>query len=127
MKPKSDNSPVGGLKSKKESWVGASAPKGRSRPVPLERLYLMQPLITNDRAAREWQWLINRFGDAAVRDAISRLPGGRKPFPLNVARVLGVEFPPESVLPALTTPSSRQKAQEALLAIKARLGMSLKD
>lgn len=53
----------------------------------------MEPLLTNDRARREWAWLVAQVGDQTARDAIARLPGNRKPYPLNVARVLGLTLP----------------------------------
>ena len=60
-----------------------------------------EPLLTNDRAKREWIWLCRRVGEEAVREAIARLPGARKAFPLNIARQLQIELPEEKYLPDL--------------------------
>ena len=64
----------------------------------------MEPLLTNDRARREWAWLCQRVGESAARAAIARLPGQRKPFPLNIARVLGLRLPPPEQLPPVPEP-----------------------
>ena len=61
----------------------------------------MDPLLNNDRAKREWLWLCRRVGEEAAREAIGRIPGARKPFPTNIAKVLGVDLPDEKYLPAL--------------------------
>lgn len=53
----------------------------------------MEPLLSNDRAKREWAWIVERVGEEAARAAIARLPGARKPYPLNIARVLGLRLP----------------------------------
>ena len=59
----------------------------------------MDPLLNNDRAKREWLWLCRRVGEEAAREAIARIPGGRKAFPLNIARALGVSLPEDKDLP----------------------------
>ncbi|MCX7689110.1 MAG: cryptic plasmid protein A [Fimbriimonadales bacterium] len=55
----------------------------------------MEPLITNERAQREWAWICAHVGETTAREAIAKLPGARKPYPLNVARVLGLSLPRE--------------------------------
>ncbi len=59
------------------------------------------PLLTNDRARREWAWICKCVGEATAIAAIGRLKGNRKPFPLNIARVLDLSLPEEKYLPAL--------------------------
>lgn len=49
---------------------------------------------TNARAERQLAWLRRTVGDDAIRDAVVRLPGAQRRWPLNVARVLGVRLPP---------------------------------
>ncbi|WP_312283598.1 hypothetical protein [Candidatus Igneacidithiobacillus taiwanensis] len=61
----------------------------------------MEPELTNNRARREWQWLCSQVGETVARAALARLPGKRRPYPLNIARVLGIELPPEKDLPPL--------------------------
>ena len=58
------------------------------------------PLITNERAEREWRYLCQTVGEDRARAAIGRLKGGQKAFPLNIARVLKVQLPEEALLPA---------------------------
>lgn len=53
----------------------------------------MQPLLTNDRSKREWQYIVERVGEKRALEAISRLPGNRRPYPLNIARVLNIKLP----------------------------------
>ena len=50
------------------------------------------PLLTNDRAAREWAWIVAQVGESAALTALGRL-GNRRPYPLNVARILRLELP----------------------------------
>lgn len=59
----------------------------------------MEPQLSNERARREWQYLIDRVGAERAQAAIAQIPGHRRPFPLNIAKVLGIEIPPESRLP----------------------------
>ena len=46
-------------------------------------------IIQNERDERAAAWLIEKFGAEAVADAESRLAGARKPYPSNIAKVLG--------------------------------------
>lgn len=55
----------------------------------------MQPLLTNDRAKREWQYIVERVGESRALEAISQLPGNRRPYPINVARILRIKLPPD--------------------------------
>ena len=50
-------------------------------------------IIQNERDERAAAWLIEKFGAEAVADAESRLAGARKPYPSNIAKVLGVPLP----------------------------------
>jgi len=61
----------------------------------------LEPELTNERSQREWKWLCSRVGEDRARAAIAKIPGGRKAFPLNIARVLDLELPQEDMLPAL--------------------------
>jgi len=53
---------------------------------------LPEPELTNDRAKREWLWLCQRVGEKRARASIAGIPGKRRAYPLNIARVLGVEL-----------------------------------
>ena len=61
----------------------------------------LEPDLTNERAGKEWKWLCARVGEDRARAAIAKIPGERKAFPLNIARVLGLDLPQEDQLPAL--------------------------
>jgi hypothetical protein len=69
-------------------------------------------LISNDRGQREWLYLLQRFGESRLLQAIEEIPGKRQPFPLNVARVLGVALPPPDELPKLSSPIMSAKERE---------------
>ncbi|MCX7689055.1 MAG: hypothetical protein N2045_13915 [Fimbriimonadales bacterium] len=77
----------------------------------------MEPLLTNDRARREWDYIVQRVGEAAAREAIKKLPGNRRPYPLNIARVLGIKLPQELA----TAPASKEVARAHIAKIKAML------
>jgi hypothetical protein len=74
----------------------------------------MEPELTNDRARREWQWLCRELGETVARATIAALPGNRRPYPLNIARALDVELPPEEKLPPLFVPAEDAVMNAAL-------------
>ena len=74
----------------------------------------MEPELTNDRARREWQWLCREVGETVARATIAALPGNRRPYPLNIARALDVELPPEEKLPRLFVPADDAVMNAAL-------------
>ena len=55
-----------------------------------------QIIVENERDRRTLQWLIDTVGENAILDAIQRIPGNRRPYVSNVAKVLGVT-PPRSL------------------------------
>ena len=52
----------------------------------------VQPLLTNARAHREWDWIVRQVGLERALEALQHL-GYRKPYPLNAARRLGLQIP----------------------------------
>lgn len=50
-------------------------------------------IISSARNRRELAWLRSHVSDDVIRDAVVQLAGARKPFVLNVVRVLGLELP----------------------------------
>lgn len=50
-------------------------------------------IIENDQDRRAAAWLIEKFGAEAVLEAEMRLKGSRRPYPSNLAKVLGVTLP----------------------------------
>ena len=81
------------------------------------------PLLTNSRSEREWLWLKARFSDAHLSKAIASL-GTQRPYPLNIARRLKIDLPPEADLPFTEAQrqSSRTSARASLDASLALLG-----
>ncbi len=53
-----------------------------------------EPMITeNERDRRTAAWLIETYGAEAVAEAETRIAGARKPYPSNIAKVLGASLP----------------------------------
>ena len=82
----------------------------------------MEPEL-NDRGRREWQWLCDRVGEDRARQALAAaVRRGRKPFPLNAARELGLSLPAEPDLPVMRDERSSEVAAQALADIRRALG-----
>lgn len=58
-----------------------------------------EPLITNERAQREWLYLIDRVGESVARNAIEKLPGSQRAYPINIAKALSIKLPSVDKLP----------------------------
>jgi hypothetical protein len=67
-------------------------------------------IIQNDQDRRAVAWLIEKFGAKAVAEAETRIAGERRPYPSNIAKVLGVSLP-ES-LKRTENAAARQKLAE---------------
>ncbi len=50
-------------------------------------------ITDNERDERTAAWLIEQYGAEAVAQAESQLTGARKPYPSNIAKILGAELP----------------------------------
>lgn len=77
--------------------------------------------LDNERDHRVLAWLRSTVGDEAIRDAIGRLAGRRRPFVSNLCRVLGVEVPPEVIEPSKAV-LSREEAKQRLEALRRQMG-----
>lgn len=88
----------------------------------------LNPLLTNLRAQREWLWLSQRFSADQLSLAIRSL-GAQRPYPLNIARRLGVVLPAENELPMTDAQqqSSRRAARTSIDTAKALLSKKLKN
>ena len=77
-------------------------------------------IAENERDKRTAAWLIENFGAEAVAEAETRLTGARKPYPSNIAKVLGATLP-ES-LKRTENAAARQKlaSMKAMLATTTR-------
>lgn len=60
----------------------------------------MEPVITNERAKREWLYIVERVGSERAQQAMTQL-GNRKAYPLNISKVLKLNLPDEQYLPEL--------------------------
>lgn len=80
----------------------------------------MNVIIQSPRDQRVLDWLVQQVGLDAISAACSQLAGGRRPYPSNLAKVLGLT-PPESLSLA-----SREVAQAHLDAIYKKLGRTRK-
>lgn len=67
-------------------------------------------IIDNEKDRRVALWLIETYGAEAVAEAETRLAGARKPYPSNIAKVLGATLP-ES-LNRTENAAARQKLAE---------------
>jgi hypothetical protein len=74
---------------------------------------------TNDWSRRQLAWLRAQVGDPAILEAVAQLPPGRKPWPLNVARQLGLRLP-EHLAVDPSTPAAFFAAAKAMLSGKKR-------
>lgn len=72
-------------------------------------------IAENERDKRTAAWLIEQFGAEAVAEAETRLAGARKPYPSNIAKVLG------TTLPEALKRTENAAAREKLAAMKAML------
>lgn len=79
-----------------------------------------EPLLTNERARREWDYIVSRVGAEAARKALEAIPGGQRPYPLNVARKLGLSLPDDLAEPP---PASTEVAKAHLAALRAKLNL----
>jgi len=76
----------------------------------------MKPLILSRRDERVMEWLINQVGQEAVDRACTQLAGMRKPYPSNLAKLLGLTVP-EGLA---STP--KDEARERIEQLRAILG-----
>lgn len=67
-------------------------------------------IIDNERDKRAAAWLLEKFGAEALAEAEARLKGSRRPYPSNIAKVLGATLP-ES-LKRTENAAARQKLAE---------------
>jgi len=88
----------------------------------------MQPDLTSDLSARQWRWLCDRVGEPAAAAALAAaVARGRKPYPLNAAKELGITLPPAAALPPVpvaVTPEQVHLARARLRELRASLTTS---
>jgi hypothetical protein len=72
-------------------------------------------ITENERDKRTAAWLIEQFGAETVAEAEARLAGARRPYPSNIAKVLG------ATLPEALKRTENAAAREKLAAMKAML------
>lgn len=69
-------------------------------------------IIQNERDERTAAWLIEQYGAEAVSQAERQLAGARKPYPSNIAKILGAELPENLKY------TSRETAQDNIAKLK---------
>jgi hypothetical protein len=67
-------------------WQGQ--PAGGPSPGPVGAA--LGVIVATARDARTLTWLRQAVGDAAIINAVERLPGGRKPYVSNISKLLDV-------------------------------------
>jgi hypothetical protein len=67
-------------------------------------------IVQNERDERTAAWLIEQVGAEALAEAETRLQGARKPYPSNLAKVLGLTLPDS--LKRTENAAARQKLAE---------------
>lgn len=67
-------------------------------------------IIHNERDRRTAAWLIETYGAEAVEEAETRIAGARKPYPSNIAKLLGATLP--EALKRTENAAARQKLAE---------------
>lgn len=67
-------------------------------------------ITENERDRRTAAWLIETYGAEAVAEAETRIAGARKPYPSNIAKVLGASLP--EALKRTENAAARQKLAE---------------
>ncbi len=70
--------------------------------------------ITNRRAELEAEWLRERHTDEQLQVALGELRrrGNQRPYPANIARVLGLELPTEAELHGQTPEGQKEAAEQ---------------
>ena len=71
----------------------------------------MNIITDTDRDRRALAWLQTQATDAQIAAAIVGLAGQRKPYPSNIAKILGLQIPADTAL----TPKSAGKEKFAAL------------
>jgi hypothetical protein len=69
-------------------------------------------IVVNDRDRRSLAWLVKQTSADAIREAVKRVPGHRRSYVSNVARVLGVELPRVLALPQADSSVRRALAEK---------------
>ena len=81
---------------------------------PYDYVYLpicgARMIVENERDRRTATWLIETYGAEAVAEAETRIAGARKPYPGNIAKVLGATLP--EAIKRTENAAARQKLAE---------------
>lgn len=107
--------------------------EGARRSATAEPLDSCGCIVTSDRDRRAVEWLKGQVGPDAVADAVDKLAGNRRPYPSNVAKVLGLSLPPvdqsqegpPGARKGPPSPEVRRRLQESLKALNASLSASI--
>jgi hypothetical protein len=72
-------------------------------------------IVTSSRDQRVLDWLLAMYGADAINGACAHLAGSRKPFPSNIAKILGATVPAELALTPKAEASRRLAGIKDLL------------
>lgn len=78
-----------------------------------------EPLLLNDRDKRAWEWICSKVGEGNAIAAIGQLSGSRKPYPSNIAKILGLEVPKDVAFPVL----SKEDGLDRVRKLRKQLGL----
>lgn len=101
---------------KDEEKLLRGSPAGR--PSDTRGLQPEGVLVLNARDERAISWLIEQVGFESVQQACRKLAGSRKPYPTNLARVLGLSIPQSVIETPVSIARERIRELRALLASK---------
>jgi hypothetical protein len=73
----------------------------------------IDPLICNERDRRTWAWVIEQVGEERAMSV--ELAGGRKAYPTNIAKALGLKPPSSLALASKTTSLQKIEVCKAVL------------
>jgi hypothetical protein len=75
----------------------------------------MNIITDTARDRRALEWLQTQATDAQIADAIVRLAGQRKPYPSNIAKILGLQIPADTALTPKVVGREKFSALKAVL------------
>ena len=76
----------------------------------------MNIILQSERDHRALAWLVEQVGEAALENACDSLAGQRKPYPSNLAKILGLALPERLTRPSRPQVQANLAAARKLLA-----------
>lgn len=82
-------------------------------------------VLESERDRNTYRWLLENYGEDAIKRAIAGLSGARKPYVSNIAKSLGVSVPREVHSPEQV--AAEKQAKEASIQRLRALQQKLRD